>query len=147
MTTIIFLKSSEETFEKRNVSKPFLETAGLNFVVLRLRVSSNLDSAFLCVIMTWSMYTCTRKNAWSQNVFLLILLKLKNKAGPCSYAHKLLFFILPSSCDSSVSSVDGINTYLVWRFLVEICDLSCIRTHQSKKVLDLLPVLQLSVRQ
>lgn len=33
------------------------------------------------------------------------------------------------------------------RFPVEICHLSCIRTHQSKKVLDFLPVFQLSAQQ
>lgn len=42
--------------------------------------------------------------------------------------------------------VNEVNMYLVRRFPVEICDRSCIRTHQSEKVLDFLPVLQLSAQ-
>lgn len=36
---------------------------------------------------------------------------------------------------------------LVRRFPMEICDLSCVRTHHSKKVLEFLPVFQLSTQQ
>lgn len=42
---------------------------------------------------------------------------------------------------------DDVSTHLVRRFPVEICNLSCVRTHKTKKVLDFLPVLQLSVKQ
>lgn len=39
------------------------------------------------------------------------------------------------------------NVDLIWRFPMQICDLVLIRTHQSKKALDFLPVLQFSAQQ
>ena len=64
-----------------------------------------------------------------------ICLKTTKHSGRNSAVDDILFLYI------------GKNKNLMGRFPVEICHLSSIRTHQSKKVLNFLPVLQLSAKQ
>lgn len=53
----------------KNVFQPFLVAAGFNFVGLRLRLSSSVDSVFLCETVTWNM---TSHIEFLKNIFNLI---------------------------------------------------------------------------